>query len=135
MAASGIVLSSQDRINDEETEQFLATFRELDKSAPRIIVKRCFTTYLWFHFLRPVLYGALTFVFKKQFDPTPIDFQQYRAEFARHFCQHFDLPDVPEVLIHSETCDDARGNHVWMLIRGEQSLCFNCWMDLLNSRQ
>jgi hypothetical protein len=119
--------------HDEQTEQFILKFQELDKAAPRIVVPR-WVSYLFFRFIRPIAYGVLKLVYKKQYDPAPRGFQEYRAKMARLICQTFGLDETPEALIRSEKCDGPCNNHVYMLVRGKRSLCYKCWIDDLQCR-
>ncbi len=129
MAANGILVASLISVNDPQSEQFLSRFQELDKAAPRIVVARRFSTNVYFYVIRPLFNAALKLVTGKQFDPTPVEFQRYRAKFARLICEMIALDEIPEVLTSPEKCDGPCENHVHMLVRGERSLCFNCWTE------
>jgi hypothetical protein len=119
-------------ISGEKADQFRVEGKELEASAPRFKQPHFLTTVVC-AIISPPFRALLRFGFNREYDPTPIELQHHNAKRVRLLCRHFDISDTPEILASPRKCEGACGNHVFMLVRSDKSLCFGCWGQSLKT--
>jgi len=119
------------RLYGQRAEQFVMEAMELQGSAPKL--KSNFVLESVSGVLNPVLYGLMKVCFNQQHERTSIELQHHRAKLVRHHSRFFGSTGMPEILTSAEKCEGPCGNHVYMLVRSAQSLCFHCWGHSLKS--
>jgi hypothetical protein len=116
-------------ISVEKADQFAAKFKLLQESEPNF--KSTFLGKVVYGPLDSLFWFLLKVCFNQQHDRESIEVQHLRGKYIRLMCDTFDLPGVAEALTSAEKCEGACGNHVYMLVRGDKSLCYHCWDDLV----
>jgi hypothetical protein len=111
------------KLDPARAEEFVFGAIELKRSAPK---------------LKSGILNSIFFWFKKvclneQHERTSIAMQHHRAKMVRHHASFFRPIGTPEILASAEKCEGPCGNHVYMLVRSDKSLCFGCWGQSLKT--